>query len=171
MDLNQIVRLPEATGMTAEQILAYGDESVVVGGSDELWSYSGVAINFGDAAAEGLLQAIQGSGLIGAAQVYLVKGMQLSLPTVQDKLTAIGLEAPALAAVCNALKEIGITHGTRWQLWGIERPTLEQLDIALAPITDQQKIAALINEFILPYVSRPDSTLSGILAVIADATK
>ncbi|WP_010586423.1 hypothetical protein [Schlesneria paludicola] len=171
MTLEQIFAQPEFDGMTDEQALAYGDDTIVIGGTAELWSYSGVAVMFGDVAAEGLLIAIQDVGLPGAAQVYLTRGMQLSLPSVQDKLSAIGGMFPALSSVCTALKEIGITHGCRWQQWGIEPPTLEQVTAARQAPTEAMKIAALLNEFITPYVARPDATLSGLLAVITDATK
>ncbi|WP_010588559.1 hypothetical protein, partial [Schlesneria paludicola] len=66
MTLEQIFAQPEFDGMTDEQALAYGDDTIVIGGTDELWSYSGVAVMFGDVAAEGLLIAIQDVGLPGA---------------------------------------------------------------------------------------------------------
>ncbi|WP_010587989.1 hypothetical protein, partial [Schlesneria paludicola] len=105
LTIEEIVARLEFEELTDQQVLDYGNQTTVIGGTDELWSYSGVAVQFGDAAAEGLLQAIQGAGLAGAAQVYLTRGMQLSLPQVQDKLTAIGLAHPELTAVCDALKE------------------------------------------------------------------
>ena len=166
MTLDQILNLPELTGLTDQQVLDYGNEVVVIGGSDELWSYSGVAIHFGDQAAEGLLQAIQGAGLVGAAQVYLSRVMQLSLPQVQDKLEAIGLAVPALADVCNALNEIGITHGTRWQGWGVEQPTLET--IASARPTERQRIAHFVNEILMPSIGDGSTTIEQIKALVAN---
>jgi len=171
LTLEEIFARPEFAELTDQQSFDYGNETIVIGGTDELWSYSGVAVQFGDTAAESLLVAIQEAGLAGAAQVYLTRGMQLSLPQVQDKLTAIGLAHPELTSVCNALKEIGITHGTRWQLWGVDQPTLDQVVEARQAPTEQQKIAALLNEFITPYVARPDATLAGLLSVITDATR
>jgi len=169
MTLEEIFNKAEFEGLTDEQAKAYGDEVIVIGGTDELWSYSGVALNFGDQAAEGLLQAIQGAGLVGAAQVYLTKGMQLSLSAVQEKLTAIGVSIPELAPVCDALKEIGITHGTRWQKWGVDAPTLEQITAARQGPTERQKIARLMNEIINPYLATEDATYSGLLAAINGA--
>ena len=166
MTLDQLLNLPELTGLTDQQVLDYGNEVVVIGGSDALWSYSGVALNFGDQAAEGLLQAIEGAGLVGAAQVYLSRGMQLSLQAVQDKLTAIGLMVPALSDVCNALKEIGITHGTRWQGWGVEQPTIES--IAAARPTQRQRITHFVNEILMPALSNESITIEQIKAIVAN---
>ena len=143
----------------------------MIGGTDELWSYSGVALRFGDQAAEGLYNAMVGTGLNGAAQVYTSRGMQLNLPAVQDKLTAIALAIPALAAVCNALKEIGITHGTRWQLWGVDPvPEVEEIAAARMGPTEDQKIAHLMNEVITPYLQQTEKTLAGLIDAIATAT-
>lgn len=171
LTLEELVARPEFAEATDQQVLDYGNELTVVGGTDELWSYSGVALEFGDLAAERLLSAIKEAGLEGAAQVYLTRGMQLSLPQVQDKLTAIGLAHPDLTSVCNELKEIGITHGTRWQKWGIAPPTLAQVTTARRVPTEAMKISSLLNEFVTPYVARPDATLAGLFAVINDAMK
>lgn len=170
MTLEELFQKPELAGLTDEQALAYGNQSVAIDGSDELWSYSGVAVRFGDQAAEGLLAAIQGAGLVGAAQVYLTRGMQLSLPQVQDKLTTIGLAHPDLTGVCNALKEIGITHGTRWVQWNVAQPTLEEITTARLRPSEQEKIASLLNETIIPYASGENATLTGLLNAIAAAT-
>lgn len=153
MDINAIVMLPEVASMTAEQIIAYGDETVAIGTTDELWSYSGVSMVFGDAAAEGLRIAIEQMGLVGGAQVYLTRGIQLSLPQVQDKLTAIGLEFPALTSVCNGLKEIGITHGTRWQLWHVAKPMIEDIEVALIRKASTAWWATISNEIVQPGIA------------------
>ena len=170
MRLEEIVRLPELSELSDQLMLDYGNQLVVIDGTDELWSYSGVALRFGDIAAEGLLAAIQEAGLVGAAQVYLGRGIQLSLPAVQDKLTAIGLAHPELTTVCNQLKEIGITHGTRWRKWGMGAPTLEQIAAARQEPTEAMKIAALMNETVLPYIARSDATMSDLLDAIRNAT-
>jgi len=154
-------------GLTDAEALAYGNETVVIGGTDELWSYSGVALEFGDVAAEGLLQAIQGAGLVGAAQVYLGRGMQLSLPQVQEKLTTIGQSAPALSALCAALKEIGITHGTRWQLLGVDQPTVEQIAAARAVNAFNEWAAQVINE-IIPAARAAGKTIEETKTLIAE---
>jgi len=160
MDLKAALRRDEFSGLSDQETLDHGDETVVVGGSDDLWSYSGVALQFGDAAAEGLLQAIQGAGLTGAAQVYLIRGMQLSLAEVQDKLTAIGQAAPSLAGLCEALKEIGITHGTRWASLSVSQPTLEQIAVARAANEWEDTIQAFADRYSVVVGQMRDGTIT-----------
>lgn len=145
MDLKTALQRDEFNGLSDADALAHGNQTVVISENDEYWSYSGVALQFGDAAAEGLLQALQGAGLVGAAQVYLVRGMQLNLPAVQDKLTALAVAVPDLADLCNGLKEIGITHGTRWQGFGVDQPTIEQIASARAENDADARKAAFIT--------------------------
>ena len=157
MNLQGVLKLPEFAGLTNQQALEYGNATAVIGGSNELWSYSGVAVTFGDTAAEGLLQAIQGAGLAGGATVYLTRGIQLSLPSVQERLDAISEAVPAIASVCLALKEIGITHGTRWQGWGVSQPTLQQIAAAREALAVAEWWSQLSEEIIPQRITAGDS--------------
>lgn len=167
MNLRDILQLPGISNLSDQQVLDYGNTIVVIGGSDELWSYSGVAVTFGDMAAEGLLQAIQGAGLAGGATVYLTRGIQLSLPSVQEKLDAIATQKPELATVCAALKEIGITHGTRWQGWGIEAPTLQDISAAREAIAVSAWWSQLSDEVIPQRITAGDS-IAQLKSLIAE---
>jgi len=167
-------------GLTDEQALAYGDETVVIGGSDLLYTYKYVADEFSDAAAEGLYAAMKSVGLSGGAEIFLNPGWQLSLPKIQEKMTSLAEgftnsgvpELMALAPVCDALKEVGITHGTRWQLLGCDQPTLEQVTTARAAITEQAEAASFIamiqNEIIGPAES-DGKTKAEVVALLLTA--
>lgn len=154
-------------GLTDEEALAYGGATVVIGGSDLLYTYKYVADEFSDAAAEGLYAAMKGAGLNGGAEIFLTPGWQLSLPKIQDKLTALSQDLTAsgvpqymaLAQVCDALKEVGITHGTRWQLLGVDQPTLEQVTAARAAIAWDAKV----QEFGTWYTLKIDEINNGTI--------
>ncbi|MGZ5508705.1 MAG: hypothetical protein ACXWKH_20215 [Limisphaerales bacterium] len=153
MTLQQALMDAGFMGLSDADALAYGNAVVVIGGSSALWTYKGVVDRFGLQAGEGLLAAIQGAGLAGAALTYINPGIDLSLAVTQSNLASIATAVPALAVVCEALKEIGITHGTRWQLWGVSQPVLADITAARSENANQQAVATFMNETLNPLLA------------------
>jgi hypothetical protein len=154
MQLRDILQRPEFVHLSDADALVYGNKTVVIGGSSARWDYQAVAKQFGVAASEGILAAIQRAGLPGAAMAYTSGGFDLSDEQTQEKLDAIALAVPSLAAACTALKEIGITHGTRWEQLGTMPPTLAEIVTArasLATEVERNKSIARWNRVIDAY--------------------
>lgn len=121
----------------ADQILAGLTASVVLSTDTTLHGYVWVARNYGDAAAEGILAAIQGAGLPGAAAAYTSYGFDLSDQLTQDKLDAIALAVPTLATLCGQLKRAGINGGQQWQVEQLPtQPTFDTITSALAEVVN-----------------------------------
>lgn len=145
---------PMFSGLSDADSLTAGNVPVVVSSSEgTLWSYDGVAIQYGAAQAELLGAAIAAAGFPLAAQSYVSKGIDLSLPLVQGELTAIAGNFPAVAESCNSLKAIGVTMGTSWQLWGLSQPTVDQITAARTINANAADVANMLNEVILPLIN------------------
>ena len=162
MDLQTTLHNPEFSEFTAEQALAFGNESVVIAEETSRWSYAGVAQRFGTSAAEAIGAAMQAAGLSIGVTTYATVGIALNDPQTQVNLAAIA-SSPAgttvvdnnktLTQVCNELMEIGITHGTRWQFWGVPQPTVEDITAAMARNTAAAWAASVWNELIQPGIN------------------
>lgn len=165
-------------GLTDAESLAYGNSTVVVGGDDELWSYRGVADRFGAYAAEAIATVMQQSGLTVAVMSYAGRGIQLSNAQTQGQLSAMAA-SPAVRAitvsegvtlddVCNVLKEIGVTHGTRWQLLGCAQPTIEQITAARANNAFDQWAAQVLND-VIPAARSAGKTIAETKTLISES--
>lgn len=143
MSLRDVLQFPEFDGLTDQQALDYGNETVVIGGSDEWWTYAGVEQAYGVVAAEKLGAAIKETEVAAGVPLecgwgrYINPGIPLNLDTTQGLLTAIGATHPDIASVCDSLKEIGVAHGTRWQGWGVSQPSVEDIATARTTIATQ----------------------------------
>ena len=153
---------PEFFGLTAEQALAHGNESVVITEDSSRWSYAGVAQRFGATAAEAIGAAMQAAGLVIGVTTYATVGIALNDPQTQINLAAIAASpagatavdnSKTLAQVCGELMEIGITHGTRWQLWGIPQPTVEDITAAMARNAASSWASHVWNEIVQPGIN------------------
>lgn len=162
MDLQTALQDPAFSGLTAEQALSYGNEQNVIAEDSSRWSYAGVAQQFGVIAAEAIGAAMQAAGMTIGVMTYANAGIALNDPQTQVQLAAIasspaGLTAvdndKTLAAVCHELMEIGITHGTRWQLWGTEQPTLDEITSAMTRNASAAWWALISNEVIAPGIA------------------
>lgn len=171
MNLQQALQDPGFIGLDDSAALAYGNESVTIATSaGTLWSYDGVAAQFGAAVAEGIGAAIASAGFPLAVQSYVAKGIDLSLPQVQTQLSAIATAVPSLASACTALQQIGITIGTRWQLWGVAQPLVGDITAARAALANQAAKTTLMNEIINPQASDSSVSLAQFQANIAAFT-
>jgi hypothetical protein len=113
------------TDKTAAEIATALGQTVALPFDSTLRTYAYVADLFGDAAAEGLAQAMTSAGLITAVTRYATVGFDLSLQSVQDKLDAIAAAAPSLAAMCGALKAAGRPTQIAYAYYGMDAPPSE----------------------------------------------
>lgn len=167
MNLIDALRDSRLDGLDDAATLAAGNETVVIATSSAMWRYAGVAAQFQSAAAEGLYAAILAGVGPGSAATYIEPGINLSLDESQEKLDAIAAAVPALAGLCAALKEIGITHGTMWQSLGVSQPLLADITAARAQIVDQSKKTLAMNALINVQANDPSVTYAQWISNIA----
>lgn len=135
----------------------------------ERWTYDGVALMFGAAAAEGLGAAMRGAGLEMAAIRYATIGFELHIDETQNNLTALANAVPQLTDVCNALKAIGRPVVPRWESLGLSSlPSLEDVQTALNLLNSEAWVVNLINEILNPSVNEGKS-VEEIKALVAGA--
>ena len=158
------------TDKTDQEWLDYGNEAIVKTQSDKLVSYNDIATQNDPNIAEKLYQAILKTDRPGTAQLFLSPGLQLNLSWVQQQLTDVAANTPEIAELCQALKREGITWWSRWESWGVEAFTLDQITEMRKGPTEHQKIACLMNNFINPYLNDPNRTLQGFIDGVNDPT-
>lgn len=162
MNLQTVLQDSAFSGLSAEQALAYGNETVVVAEDASRWSYAGVAQRFGTVAGEAIGAAMQAAGLNIAAMTYASFGIALNDPQTQVQLAAIATSQAGtsvvdndktLADVCHELMAIGITYDTRWQKWGLPRPTLADITAALSQNDVESRWITIWNEIVQPGIA------------------
>lgn len=144
--LPEILRSLDLVDKTPAEAQAALSASVNLSHDHTLWTYNGVANQFGPAAAEGLAQAMAAAGLTTAVMVYAARGFDLSLEATQQQLDAIAAGVPQLAQVCGALKLIGRPVAPQWQVSGLGTlPTEEEIATAQSRLLAEEMVRLAIN--------------------------
>lgn len=179
MELKSILLKPEYQNKSTEEVIKLLSSDVELPHNHEKWSYSGVVVNFGEVAAEGLAQAMTGVGLTTAVITYATVGMDLSLQKTQDNLTAISIAVPQLKDACDALKLIGRPVSKKWVVEGLsELPDKSVIGSVIDEIIEdrikeetysevQRWTSTINNEIILPMLSA-GKTIDEIKAAIME---
>lgn len=135
----------EGLSGTAEEIRSAFNSDVALPFNTELWTYNGVATQFGTSAAEGLGAAIKAAGLEVAYITYATIGFDLSLDQTQEQLETLGNAVPELANLCATMKAIGRPLAKRWQRVGLESlPSESDITAAIAEIDRVTTLRAMI---------------------------
>lgn len=102
--------------------------------------------------AEAILAALKSSGMLGVADLYTGKGIDLSLDESQAFLTGLGNAQPQLKELCDELKRCGVRPQTKWQevcgespLPTIEEVAAAQAAVNVVPEFDQHSILLMAN--------------------------
>ena len=148
MNLNQVLQLPEVSGLTDQQVVDYGNIQIPQS-SQEMWKWSRVVSDarFGKALADTLYGAIQSTNGLPAATVYLTDGIDLSRAESQVGLDAIAVLIPSIADQCKQLKLLGVWSIDRWTLWGVPDTTLDQITATRLKLINEQSWAKMITLF------------------------
>lgn len=132
--LAEAIKSLELTGKPAE-IRESLNADVDLPHVHDLWTYNGVAQQFGPQVAEGLAQAMTAAGLTTAVMVYASRGFDLSLELTRQQLDLIAENVKELAEVCTALKLIGRPTQKRFAAAALESlPSEAEIETALAQI-------------------------------------
>ena len=175
MGLIETIQQADLVGLSDSDTLAALNQSSVIATSNARWTQAGVAKEYGVTVSEQLYSAIQAAGLAASAQTYVHAGIDLSDTETQTALGAIQAYAtanslPDLATLCGELKEVGITHGHRWQipLNGITtQPTLAEITAARAEIARLEWCQHVIYDVIPAARDSANSTIDSIKSAIA----
>lgn len=177
MGLAETIQQTDLVGLSDADTLAALNVSSVIATSSDRWTQAGVAKVYGVTVSEQLYTAIQAAGLMASAQTYVHAGIDLSDQETQTALTSIQSYATTngltdLAILCGELKEVGVTHGYRWQISanGITtQPTLTTIADARAKIAAKSWWMSIQNgsNGINAYLTTDTATISGLKSLVA----
>ena len=111
--LGNCLKESDFVAITADNdALNYG-QSMVTQKSSKLWSYDVIAKDsrFGPNIADMINNSLIANGRQGAANLFCVQGIDLSLDQAQAGLDQLATAVPSLATACAALKLLGV-----WQV-------------------------------------------------------
>lgn len=168
MTLEEIFNLPEFVGLDDKQAKAYGDETVVIATDNQFWRWIGICGRFSDDVGDGLYNAMLAEGMNAAAANFINPGFDLTNGPTRDKIDFIAAKYPAYAEVCEAIKELGITHGTRWQGWGVDSPTVEGITAARQAIADRNAVNSFCGSVWNPAVGSGTATPAQLKQLVAE---
>ena len=119
--LSNCLKEPGFVAITADNdALTYG-QSMVIQKSSKLWSYDVIAKDsrFGPNIADMINNSLIANGRQGAANLFCVRGIDLSLDQAQAGLDQLATAVPSLATACAALKLLGVWQVTMFVSRGV----------------------------------------------------
>lgn len=175
MDLRAALLQAEFQGLTDQQALAYGNESVVVSRDTTPYTWSGIGqklVEHGVSPTDLVQLATNISSLPGGPvldKCLTSGGFDFSDEFNRATIQSFEINEPDWAVnVLNAMLAIGVTPGTRWQLFGVAQPILSDIAAARTAIANQASKTRLMNEVVNAMASDESVTLAAFKAAIAD---
>lgn len=166
--LTTVIQSLGLTDSTAEEIVEALSQTVINQTNTARIGFDDITLMFNLEAAETMYSVLIAAGLPATAATFVGKGIDLSLPTAQAQLTALGAANPAIADFCNTLKELGISHTEQWRKSGLDAlPTTQEVETALAEIADRTAVVTFLNEVLNPLLADDATTKAQIKAAVA----
>lgn len=149
MSLESVLQRSDFVNLSDADALAYGNETVVVLEDHTPYTWSGIGqklLQHGVSAEQVIGMATNINSLPGGALLNACLtsgGMDFADATNRAIISSFEVNEPDWAvAVLEGMLAIGQTHGTRWELFGVSQPTLQDITDARADIADRAQKTA-----------------------------